>query len=53
MQVSLWRRLVAWKRAGPAEADSGGADGAMLIRKVLMGEMVFELSINLVDLRME
>ena len=53
VQVSLWRRLVAWKRAGPAEADGGGVDGAMLVRKILIGEMVFELSIKFVNLRYE
>jgi len=53
VQVSLWRRLVAWKRVRPAKADGGGVDGAMLIRRMLVGEVVLELSIKFVDLRME
>ena len=34
---------MAWKRAGPAEAEGGGVEGAMLIRGDLIGEMRSDL----------
>ena len=40
---------MAWKRAGPAEAEGGGVEGAILIRGDLIGEMRYDLVLVFVE----